>query len=96
MAKKSTKKRVYNKSTGRDYSYDKAYNKRTVKDRVARNKARAMMLERIEKRVGSTSKAKALMKGKDVDHKRPIRSGGKSTSKNIRLRSVALNRGRRQ
>jgi regulator of replication initiation timing len=96
MAKKSTKKRVYNKSTGRDYSYDKEYNKKTVKQRVSRNKARAMMLEKLKKRLGSKTEAKAMMRGKDVDHKRPIRSGGTSSSKNIRLRSVALNRGRRQ
>jgi hypothetical protein len=95
MATKS-KKRVYNKSTGRDYSYDTAYNKKTVKQRVARNKARAMMLEKLTKRTGSKTKAKALMRNKDVDHKRPIRSGGTSSSKNIRLRSIALNRGRRQ
>lgn len=67
-----------------------------MKDRVARNKARAMIFEKLKERLGSKAKAKAMMRGKDVDHKRPIRHGGTTSSKNIRLRSVALNRGRRQ
>ena len=33
-------KRKYNASTGRDYSYDRAYNKKTIKQRSQRNKAR--------------------------------------------------------
>lgn len=94
MAKKSAKKRVYNKSTGRDYSYDAQYNKRTVKDRVARNKARRMKKKELESRHGK-KKAAEMMKGKDVDHKRPIKNGGKTTKKNIRLMSASKNRARK-
>ena len=94
MAKKAAKKRVHNKSTGRDYTYDKEYNKRTVKDRVERNKARALVKKRLETRYG-VKKATAMMKGKDVDHKRPIKKGGKTTSKNIRLMSRSKNRARK-
>jgi hypothetical protein len=46
------------------------------KDRAARNKAAA------EKGV----------KGKDVDHKKPLRSGGSTDSSNTRVRSVSANR----
>lgn len=94
MAKKQTKKRVHNKSTGRDYSYDKEYNKRTVKDRVARNKARKMIEDELKARFGPSA-AKAKMKGKDVDHKRPIKSGGTTSRRNIRLMSASKNRARK-
>lgn len=88
------KKRIYNKSTGRDYTKDKIYNKKTVKDRVERNKARRLVKRRLEKRYGKR-KAASILKGKDVDHIRPIRSGGKTTKKNIRLISRSKNRARK-
>ena len=31
--------------------------------------------------------------GKDIDHKKALRSGGKTTAGNLKLRSVAANRG---
>jgi hypothetical protein len=46
------------------------------KERAARNKANA------DKGV----------KGKDVDHKKPLRSGGSTDSSNTRVRSVSANR----
>ena len=52
--------------------------------RSQRNKARALM----EKKVG-----KAAIAGKDVDHKNPIRSGGGNGAGNLRVRSIASNRG---
>ena len=52
--------------------------------RSQRNKARALM----EKKVG-----KAAIAGKDIDHKHPIRSGGGNSESNLRVRSVAANRG---
>jgi len=88
------KKRVHNKSTGRDYTYDKAYNKKTVKDRVARNKARRMVKSSLAKKHGAT-KAASMMKGKDVDHKKPIKNGGTTTRKNIRLMSRSKNRAKK-
>jgi len=55
-----------------------------IAKRSERNKARRLM----EKKVG-----KEALKGKDVDHKTPIRSGGTNASGNLRVRSVAKNRG---
>lgn len=88
------KKRVHNKSTGRDYSYDKEYNKRTVKQRSERNKARALILKKLSDKHGE-SKAKKMMKDKDVDHKKPLKSGGKTTLSNLRLVTKSKNRARK-
>ncbi len=55
-----------------------------IAKRSERNKARRQM----EKKVG-----KAALKGKDVDHKKPIRSGGGNSAGNLRVRSVHANRG---
>lgn len=41
----------------------------------------------VEKRVG-----KSKLKGKDVDHIKPIKSGGSNEASNLRVRSVASNR----
>lgn len=95
MAKK---KHVYNASTGRKYgpgTVDYAYGKKTSKKRSQRNKARRVMLSILTKRYGSKAKAKAAMKGKDVDHKTPISKGGKNTPSNLRLQSRKKNRGRK-
>ena len=53
------------------------------KDRAQRNKARRIM----ERKHGA-----AAIKGKEVDHKKPMRSGGKTTEGNIRLRSPSANK----
>lgn len=55
-----------------------------IAKRAQRNAARAEM----EKKVG-----KAALKGKDVDHKRPISKGGTNHASNLRIQSVAENRG---
>ena len=52
--------------------------------RSQRNKARRAM----EKKLGS-----AAIAGKDIDHKKPIRSGGSNNPSNLRVRSIAANRG---
>jgi len=85
-------KRKYNASTGRDYSYDRAYNKKTIKQRSQRNKARREVFNMLEEKYGA-SKAKAMMKGKDVDHIKSIRKGGANTKSNLRLLTPAKNRG---
>lgn len=54
------------------------------KDRAERNKARRMM-----EREGRVAKGD----GKEVDHKKPIRSGGKSTRNNLRVVKPKTNRG---
>lgn len=55
-----------------------------IAKRAQRNAARTAM----EKKHG-----KAALAGKDVDHKRPIASGGSNADGNLRLRSVSANRG---
>lgn len=55
-----------------------------IAKRVQRDQARREM----EKTVG-----KAALKGKDVDHKKPIRSGGTNSKSNLRVTSPAANRG---
>lgn len=55
-----------------------------IKKRAQRNAARATL----KKKVGA-----AALKGKDVDHVKPIRKGGGNSAGNLRLRSVAANRG---
>ena len=55
-----------------------------IKKRSERNKARRLM----EKKLG-----KAAIAGKDIDHKVPMRNGGKTAAGNLRVRSVSANRG---
>ena len=51
--------------------------------RAARNRARRLM----EKKVG-----KKAIKGREIDHVKPLRSGGGNGIKNLRVRSVKSNR----
>ena len=69
----------------RDYTNATKYENQPeqVKNRMARNRARAA----VERKYG-----KAALKGKDVDHKVPLRSGGSTAASNTRLRSVHANR----
>ena len=77
-----------NKATGRDYDYDKDYqkSKKQVANRVKRNAARREMTK---------TKGKAAMKGKDVDHKKPLTKGGSNRKSNLRLTTPKKNRGRK-
>lgn len=77
-----------NKKTGRNYAYDKEYQKsqKQVKNRVKRNAARREMTK---------TRGKAAMKGKDVDHKKALSKGGGNGKKNLRLTSPKKNRGRK-
>lgn len=77
-----------NLKTGRSYSYDKEYQKspEQVKNRVARNKARRQITK---------TKGKAAMRGKDVDHKRPLSKGGSNGKRNLRLIPAGKNRARK-
>lgn len=61
------------------------------KARTERNRARASMLRQLTSRHGSV-KAKAMMKGKDVDHIKPLALGGKGSLSNLRLRNKHANR----
>ena len=60
-------------------------NPKEIAKRSERNSARAAFA----KKVGVSPKALAG----DVDHKRPLRSGGSSALSNLRLTSVKKNRG---
>ena len=73
-------------ATKRNYTYDTAYESspEQVKNREARNKARAHM----KKKVGA-----AAIQGKDIDHIKPLSRGGSTADSNTRVRSVASNRG---
>lgn len=77
-----------NKATGRDYTYDKEYQKspKQVSNRVKRNKARADMIKDGRARVGD---------GKDVDHKRPLKDGGSNHKSNLRVISKSKNRAKK-
>lgn len=51
------------------------------RDQIERQRARRTL-----------DKAGVARKGKDIDHIKPLRAGGKSTSGNLRLRSRKTNR----
>ncbi|MBL0333755.1 MAG: HNH endonuclease [Chlorobi bacterium] len=82
------KKPKSNKSTGRDYSYDKEYQKSPtqVANRVKRNQARAEMIKEGRAKVGD---------GKDVDHKKPLKNGGSNHKSNLRVISKSANRSKK-
>ena len=62
---------------------EKFNNPKEKKKRAARNKARRMM-----EKEGRVHK----FDGKDVNHKKPLRSGGKTTRGNLQVQSRAKNR----
>ncbi|WP_209304376.1 HNH endonuclease signature motif containing protein [Muribacter muris] len=79
--KKSTK-------PARDRDYDKEYRTyhgtpEQIANRSARNKARRVM----EKEVG-----KSALKGKEVDHKKPLSKGGSNARSNLQVLSKTANR----
>lgn len=70
----------------RDYrsEYDNYQGKpEQIKNRAERVKAR-----RIMEKTGAVTKGD----GKDVDHKKPLRSGGTTTKSNLRVRNKSANR----
>ena len=54
-----------------------------IKKRTQRNAARQAMISAGKASVGD---------GKDIDHKKPIRSGGTNSPSNLRVRSKSANR----
>lgn len=73
-------------ATKRDYKseYQNFHSRpEEIKKRAERVKARRMM-----EKTGAVSKGD----GKDVDHKKPLRSGGTTTKSNLRVRSKSANR----
>lgn len=71
----------------RDYKHEYAIyhgKPEKVKERAQRNAARSQ----VKKKVGA-----AAIAGKDIDHKKPIRSGGGNSKGNLAIASVHRNRG---
>lgn len=71
-------------ATKRDYQKENEYKARPdqIAKRVARNKARRMMIK-----AGKVHKGD----GKDVDHIVPLSKGGSNTPSNMRIRSKSSN-----
>lgn len=65
--------------------YDKKYNAKPdqKKKRAARNKARRQAIKDGRVKKGD---------GKDIDHRKPLRSGGSNAKSNTRVRSASANR----
>lgn len=80
------KRKGSNKATGRNYSYDRAYESRPeqVRRRVSRNRARRRLI---------SSRGASRLKGKDVDHKNGNPLDNRSS--NLRVESKKKNRGRK-
>lgn len=81
MARKGEIKKNAKPRTKRDRAYDATPERK--KARAERNKAR-----RQAERAGKVKKGD----GKDVDHKRPIKNGGKTTKGNTRVTTAHANR----
>lgn len=80
----SAKKRDYDREVSlRPASYNK--------EKAARARARYAVLKELTAKHGA-AKAKRMMEGKDVDHKKDIASGGSNTKSNLRLRDKSKNR----
>lgn len=56
------------------------------KNRAKRNAARTLLTKELGKKA---------VKGKDVDHKKPLAKGGSNARSNLRVISIKLNRGRK-
>ena len=75
----------YKNKADRKYTQATAYEDtpEQVKNRVARNKARAQLMKE-----GKVSKGD----GKDVDHIKPLSKGGSSSKSNLKVKSASSNR----
>lgn len=75
----------YKNKADRKYKNAAAYEDtpEQVKNRMARNKARAQLMKE-----GKVSKGD----GKDVDHVKPLSKGGSSSKSNLRVKSASANR----
>lgn len=93
-AKKSRK--PYNKTTGRKYtkgSYDHKYNNspKARANRNARMRNRRAAITALAKKHGR-AKAEAMVKGKELDHKKALSKGGSNSAKNLKFISAKKNR----
>jgi hypothetical protein len=69
--------------------YKKEYAEYHGKPEQIQNRAERVKARRMMEKTGAVTKGD----GKDVDHKKPLRSGGTTTKNNLRVRSVKANRG---
>lgn len=69
--------------------YKKEYAEYHGKPEQIQNRAERVKARRMLEKTGAVTKGD----GKDVDHKKPLRSGGTTTKSNLRVRSVKANRG---
>lgn len=74
----------------RDYKHE--YNSYHAKPEQKKNRAKRNAARRELEREGRVSKGD----NKDVDHKKPLRSGGGNSASNLRVTSVSKNRGWRK
>ena len=77
----------------RDYKKEYAqYHGKTeqIKQRAERVKAQRLV-DKTGKDANGNGKADKR-EGKDIDHKKPLRNGGKTTKSNLRIRSIKANR----
>ena len=74
----------------RDYKHAYKLQQETgeTEDQIERQRARRMV---DKEDTGTVTKKSPARKGKHIDHKTPIRAGGKSTKGNLRLRSPKAN-----
>ena len=61
-----------------------------IKQRAERVKAQRLV-DKTGKDANGNGKADKR-EGKDIDHKKPLRNGGKTTKNNLRIRSIKANR----
>lgn len=81
MAKRGQTKANASKRSKQQRTYNSS--PKAKKDRAKRNKARRQAI-----RDGRVKKGD----GKDIDHKKPLRSGGSNSKSNTRVRSKSANR----
>jgi len=73
----------------RDRNYREEYDNYHGKPEQRANRSKRVLARRdVEAKVG----AKAIA-GKDIDHKKPLRSGGTNAASNLKISSVKANRG---
>lgn len=76
--------------------YKREYAKYHGKPEQIKQRAERVKAQRLVDKTGvdknNNGKADAR-EGKDIDHKKPLRSGGSSARSNLRIRSVKANRG---
>jgi hypothetical protein len=74
----------------RDYKHAYKLQKESgeTEDQIERQRGRRLV---DQKDTGTVTKKSPKRKGKHIDHKTPIRAGGKSTPRNLRLRNPKAN-----